>query len=98
MDRGLDNIGHTPQTSMMSRAEENISSSCQHLESAFKGINRDFDAPCPITLVRRLTVLEIALGKLKQDCEMISAKRKSIVQSVISDQNENVRLINKVCQ
>mmetsp|Transcript_7632 Transcript_7632/g.18708 ORF Transcript_7632/g.18708 Transcript_7632/m.18708 type:complete len:142 (+) Transcript_7632:165-590(+) len=84
------------QSSLISRAEQNISSSCQHLEQTFKDINRDFDAPCPVKLIRRLTSLEIALSQLKKDCETISSKRKSIVQSVISDQNENVGHVAKI--
>ena len=85
----------------MSRAEQNIASSCQRLEQVFEDINHDskkIDAPCPIKIIRRLTALEIALGQLKQDCETISAKRTSIVQSVISDQNENMGHAKKVCR
>lgn len=93
---GVTEIGDRSQTSLMARAEQRISSSCQHLEATFKDINRDYDAPCPVKLVRRLTVLEIALGQLKQDCEMISAKRKSIVESVIADQNANVDHLQEV--
>lgn len=100
-DRGLNNwdtnsIEGKSRMSLMSRAEQNISSSCQHLEQTFKDINCDFDAPCPIKLVRRLTSLEIALSQLKKDCEMISTKRRSIVQSVIADQNKNVEHTMKV--
>ena len=95
---GANEIGSKPWTSLMSRAEQNISSSCQDLEHIFQDINRDFDIPCPIKIVRRLTVLEIALGQLKQDCETISAKRKSIVQSVFEDQDEIVGQTKKVRQ
>eukprot|EP00531_Pseudo-nitzschia_arenysensis_P016552 CAMPEP_0116148254 /NCGR_PEP_ID=MMETSP0329-20121206/18251_1 /TAXON_ID=697910 /ORGANISM="Pseudo-nitzschia arenysensis, Strain B593" /LENGTH=150 /DNA_ID=CAMNT_0003644359 /DNA_START=115 /DNA_END=568 /DNA_ORIENTATION=+ len=102
-DRGLNNwdanvIEEKSRMSQMSRAEQNISSSCQHLEQTFKNINCDFDAPCPIKLVRRLTSLEIALSQLKKDCEMISSKRRSIVQSVIADQNENFEHVTKMSQ
>jgi len=89
--------GSRPWTSLMSRAEQNISTSWQRLEHTFKDINRDsqkldsgFHTPSPIKIIRRLTALEIVLGQLKQDCETISSKRNSIVQSVIADQNENM--------
>ena len=96
-DWDANEIEEQPQSSLISKAEQNISSSCQHLEQTFKDINRDFDAPCPVKLIRRLTSLEIALSQLKKDCETISSKRRSIVQSVISDQNENVGHFAKVC-
>jgi hypothetical protein len=86
-------------TSMMSSAEQNISSSCQRLETAFENINRnsrEHNTPSPIKIIRRLTALEIALGQLKQDCETMSAKRNSLVQSVIADQGENIRLTKEV--
>ncbi len=97
-DRGLGNwdVTEIGDRSLMARAEQRISASCQHLEATFKDINHDYDAPCPVKLVRRLTVLEVALGQLKQDCEMISAKRKSIVESVIADQNANVDHLREV--
>ena len=100
-DRRLGNwdatgIGDRAQASLMARAEQSISSSCQHLEAAFKDINQEFDAPCPVKLVRRLTVLEIALGQLKQDCEKIAAKRKTVLKSVIADQNANVDRLQEV--
>jgi len=97
--RNVNESGSRPWTSLMSRAEQNISSSCQRLEHAFEDINHDskqIDTPCPIKIIRRLTALEIALGQLKQDCVTISAKRKSIVQSVISDQNENMGHAKKI--
>ena len=102
-DRRLSNwdaadIGDRAQTSLMARAEQRISSSCQHLEAAFKDVNRDFDAPCPVKLVRRLTGLEIALGQLKQDCEKIAVKRKTLLKSVIADQNANVDRLQEVCE
>jgi hypothetical protein len=98
--RNINESGSRQWTSLMSRSEQNISSSCQRLEHTFEDINHDsrqIDTPCPIKIIRRLTALEIALGQLKQDCETISAKRKSIVQSVISDQNENMGRTKKVC-
>jgi hypothetical protein len=89
-------------TSHISTAERDISLSSQRLENAFKE-NRNHDdtlqqsggngphvVPNPIKMIRRLTALEIAIGQLGQDCEMISEKRKNIVQSVIDDQNQNV--------
>jgi hypothetical protein len=89
-------------TSQLSKAERDISLSSQRLENAFKE-NRSHDdsfqqsdgngphvLPNPIKMIRRLTALEIAIGQLGQDCEMISEKRKNIVQSVIDDQNEIV--------
>ena len=88
----------------IAKAERDISLSSQRLESAFKekrnnhndsiqqsvGGNVPHVVPNPIKMIRRLTALEIAIGQLGQDCEMISEKRKNIVQSVIDDQNQNV--------
>ena len=91
-------IGSKQWTLLMSGAEHNISSSCQELELVFKDVDRDFDIPCPVKIIRRLTVLEIALGQLKQDCEIISAKRRSIIQSVFADQSVNVGQTEKVCE
>jgi len=47
-------------------------------------------------MIRRLTALEIAIGKLRQDCETISRKRNQLVQSVIADQNNNVTYTKKM--
>ena len=89
----------------IAKAERDISLSSQRLENAFKENRNNHDdslqqsvggnvphvvVPNPIKMVRRLTALEIAIGQLGQDCEMISEKRKNIVQSVIDDQNQNV--------
>lgn len=88
----------------IAKAERDISLSSQRLENAFKenrnnhddslqqsvGSNLPHVVPNPIKMIRRLTALEIAIGQLGQDCEMISEKRKNIVQSVIDDQNQNV--------
>ena len=88
----------------IAKAERDISLSSQRLENAFKENRNNHDdslqqsvgddvphvVPNPIKMIRRLTALEIAIGQLGQDCEMISEKRKNIVQSVIDDQNQNV--------
>mmetsp|Transcript_27563 Transcript_27563/g.60669 ORF Transcript_27563/g.60669 Transcript_27563/m.60669 type:complete len:157 (-) Transcript_27563:730-1200(-) len=92
-----------PWTSQLFKAEQNISVSSQKLEHAFKDI--DFESlqvdsishvPSPIKMIRRLTALEIAIGKLRQDCETISRKRNQLVQSVIADQNNNVTYTKKM--
>mmetsp|Transcript_23521 Transcript_23521/g.26384 ORF Transcript_23521/g.26384 Transcript_23521/m.26384 type:complete len:153 (-) Transcript_23521:325-783(-) len=86
-----------PWTSQLTKAEYDISLSSQRLENVFRDVNRDSlqvgngpHVPSPIKMIRRLTALEIAIGKLGQDCEMISEKRRNIVQSVIADQNQNI--------
>ena len=96
--------GSKPWTSQLSKAEQNISLSSQRLEHAFKDTNHYSlqlgsgpHNPSPIKMIRRLTALEIAIGQLRQDCETISGKRKNIVQSVISDQNQNLANTKKVC-
>lgn len=98
-----DESGSRPWTSLMSKAELNISSSCQLLEDTFKDINRNSQppdsgsgSPNPIRIIRRLTALEIVLGQLKQDCETISSKRDNAVRSVIANQNENMGHMNKI--
>lgn len=53
--------------------------------------------PDPIKLVRRLTALEIALGSLKRDCEIISAKRNGMVKSVLENQQQNALRVQQVC-
>jgi len=86
-----------PWTSQLTKAEYDISISSQRLENAFRDINCDSlqvgnrpHVPSPIKMIRRLTALEIAIGQLGQDCEMISEKRRNIVQSVIADQIQNI--------
>jgi hypothetical protein len=52
--------------------------------------------PDPIKLVRRLTALEIALGHLKEDCEIIARKRKEVVRSVVETQYRNASHVQEV--
>ena len=54
------------------------------------------EIPDPIKLVRRLTALENALGRLQVDCEAIATKRMGIVNSIIKAQNSNVVQIQEV--
>jgi hypothetical protein len=53
--------------------------------------------PDPIKMVRRLTALEIALGSLKRDCEIISTKRNGMVKSVLENQQRNASRVQQVC-
>jgi hypothetical protein len=57
---------------------------------------REPKIPDPVKLVRRLTALEIALGNLKQDCQVISTKRNDIVQSVMDAQLKTVTQVQEV--
>jgi hypothetical protein len=54
--------------------------------------------PNPVTMIRRLTTLEIAMQQLKKDCYQISQKRNNIVESVIQKQNQNVENVHKLLQ
>ena len=90
--------------SLLSGAEQNIASSCQQLEKTFKTIDHDSQQidssshiPDPINIIRRLAALEMSLGQLKQDCEAIFSKRRSVVQFVIEDQNKILEHTEKVC-
>jgi hypothetical protein len=59
-------------------------------------MNSGQEIPDPVKLVRRLTALEIALGSLKNDCEMISTKRTEIVKSVMERQLSNGSQLEQV--
>ena len=97
-------MGSRSWASLMSGAEQNISSSYQQLGNTFKAIDHDsLHIDCtlhthnPIKIIRRLTALEIALKQLKLDCETIFAKRISVVKVVVADQNEILERTEKVC-
>jgi hypothetical protein len=46
--------------------------------------------------VRRLTALEIAIGHLKNDCEVISKKRLDVIQKVVATQHQSVSQVKEV--
>jgi hypothetical protein len=69
-----------------------------YFSSCFHGCNRDSHIPNPVKMIRRLTALELAMGQLRKDCETISKKRKDIVKSVVSKQNDNVENVQKVSE
>ena len=52
--------------------------------------------PDPIKLVRRLTALEVALGNLKRDCDIIAEKRTMVVKKVLQTQEENLLKVEEV--
>lgn len=89
-------------TSQLTKAESNISQATQSLEKAFKAASKisvqsgGEEIPDPIKLVRRLTALENALGRLQVDCEAIATKRMGIVNSIIKAQNSNVVQIQEM--
>lgn len=59
--------------------------------------HREQELPDPIRLVRRITALEIALGNLKKDCEIVSERRSEVVQNVLSMQSDTVARVKEVC-
>mmetsp|Transcript_27296 Transcript_27296/g.51190 ORF Transcript_27296/g.51190 Transcript_27296/m.51190 type:complete len:130 (-) Transcript_27296:28-417(-) len=87
----------------LSKAENDILVACRRLENAFNEKREesgegDAAVPNPIKMVRRLTALEVAMQQLRKDCEKISKKRNTVVQSVIARQAQNVAHVEELFQ